>query len=48
LELKSLFRDLSAFDPDAVRFYARRKTVTQRRPSAKVREGVEFVMPTMK
>jgi malonate-semialdehyde dehydrogenase (acetylating)/methylmalonate-semialdehyde dehydrogenase len=44
----SLFGDLSAYGPDAVRFYTRRKTITQRWPSAKVREGVEFAMPTMK
>jgi malonate-semialdehyde dehydrogenase (acetylating)/methylmalonate-semialdehyde dehydrogenase len=29
-----------------VRFYTRRKTVTQRWPSAGVREGVQFSMPT--
>jgi len=44
----SLFGDLSAYGPDAVRFYTRRKTITQRWPSADVREGVEFSMPTMK
>ncbi|MFT6407735.1 MAG: malonate-semialdehyde dehydrogenase (acetylating)/methylmalonate-semialdehyde dehydrogenase [Arenicella sp.] len=44
----SLFGDLSAYGPDAVRFYTRRKTITQRWPSANVREGVEFAMPTMK
>jgi len=44
----SLFGDLSAYGPDAVRFYTRRKTITQRWPSANVREGVEFSMPTMK
>jgi malonate-semialdehyde dehydrogenase (acetylating)/methylmalonate-semialdehyde dehydrogenase len=44
----SLFGDLSAYGPDAVRFYTRRKTITQRWPSAGVREGVEFAMPTMK
>ncbi len=44
----SLFGDLSAYGPDAVRFYTRRKTVTQRWPSTDVREGVEFSMPTMK
>ncbi|MDH2435900.1 CoA-acylating methylmalonate-semialdehyde dehydrogenase [Pokkaliibacter sp. MBI-7] len=45
---RSLFGDLSAYGPDAVRFYTRRKTITQRWPSAGVREGVEFSMPTMK
>ncbi|WP_339508503.1 MULTISPECIES: CoA-acylating methylmalonate-semialdehyde dehydrogenase [unclassified Pseudomonas] len=45
---RSLFGDLHAYGPDAVRFYTRRKTVTQRWPSIRVREGVEFAMPTMK
>ncbi|MBX9913453.1 MAG: CoA-acylating methylmalonate-semialdehyde dehydrogenase [Pseudomonadaceae bacterium] len=45
---RSLFGDLHAYGPDAVRFYTRRKTVTQRWPSSGVREGVEFSMPTMK
>ena len=44
----SLFGDLSAYGPDAVRFYTRRKTITQRWPSADIREGTEFSMPTMK
>jgi len=45
---RSLFGDLHAYGPDAVRFYTKRKTVTQRWPSAGVREGVNFSMPTMK
>lgn len=45
---RSLFGDLHAYGPDAVRFYTRRKAVTQRWPSASIREGVEFAMPTMK
>jgi malonate-semialdehyde dehydrogenase (acetylating)/methylmalonate-semialdehyde dehydrogenase len=45
---RSLFGDLHAYGPDAVRFYTKRKTVTQRWPSAGVREGAEFSMPTMK
>ncbi|QUX97485.1 methylmalonate-semialdehyde dehydrogenase (CoA acylating) [Marinomonas sp. CT5] len=45
---RSLFGDLHAYGPDGVRFYTKRKTVTQRWPSAGVREGVEFSMPTMK
>lgn len=45
---RSLFGDLHAYGPDAVRFYTRRKTVTQRWPSSGIREGVEFSMPTMK
>ncbi|MFK8068378.1 MAG: CoA-acylating methylmalonate-semialdehyde dehydrogenase [Gammaproteobacteria bacterium] len=44
----SLFGDLFAYGPDGVRFYTRRKTITQRWPSAGVREGAEFSMPTMK
>ncbi|RDB41772.1 methylmalonate-semialdehyde dehydrogenase (CoA acylating) [Halomonas sp. DQ26W] len=44
---RSLFGDLNAYGPDAVRFYTRRKTITQRWPSASVREGAEFSMPTM-
>jgi len=45
---RSLFGDLHAYGPDAVRFYTKRKTITQRWPSAGVREGIEFSMPTMK
>ncbi|WP_339515269.1 CoA-acylating methylmalonate-semialdehyde dehydrogenase [Pseudomonas sp. RL_15y_Pfl2_60] len=45
---RSLFGDLHAYGPDAVRFYTKRKTVTQRWPSAGIREGAEFSMPTMK
>ncbi|PKG82874.1 methylmalonate-semialdehyde dehydrogenase (CoA acylating) [Colwellia sp. 75C3] len=43
---RSLFGDLHAYGPDAVRFYTKRKTVTQRWPSAGVREGAQFSMPT--
>ena len=43
---RSLFGDLSAYGPDAVRFYTRRKTVTQRWPSAGVREGISFSFPS--
>ncbi|WP_417361609.1 CoA-acylating methylmalonate-semialdehyde dehydrogenase [Gallaecimonas pentaromativorans] len=45
---RSLFGDLHAYGPDGARFYTRRKTITQRWPSANVREGAEFSMPTMK
>jgi malonate-semialdehyde dehydrogenase (acetylating)/methylmalonate-semialdehyde dehydrogenase len=45
---RSLFGDLHAYGPDGVRFYTRRKTITQRWPSANLREGAEFSMPTMK
>ncbi|MDH5736681.1 MAG: CoA-acylating methylmalonate-semialdehyde dehydrogenase [Gammaproteobacteria bacterium] len=42
---RSLFGDLHAYGPDAVRFYTRRKTITQRWPSAGVREGAQFSFP---
>jgi len=45
---RSLFGDLSAYGPDGVRFYTRRKTITQRWPSDSIREGKQFSMPTMK
>ncbi|WP_249673118.1 CoA-acylating methylmalonate-semialdehyde dehydrogenase [Pseudomonas abieticivorans] len=45
---RSLFGDLHAYGPDGVRFYTKRKTITQRWPSAHIREGAEFSMPTMK
>ncbi|AWK89556.1 CoA-acylating methylmalonate-semialdehyde dehydrogenase [Azospirillum thermophilum] len=45
---RSLFGDLSAYGPDGVRFYTRRKTVTQRWPSGGVREGAQFSFPSMK
>ena len=43
---RSLFGDLHAYGPDAVRFYTKRKTITQRWPSAGIREGVLFSMPS--
>ena len=43
---RSLFGDLSAYGPDAVRFYTKRKTITQRWPSAGVREGTVFSFPS--
>ena len=43
---RSLFGDLSAYGPDAIRFYTRRKTITQRWPSSGVREGAEFSFPS--
>lgn len=45
---RSLFGDLYAYGPDAVRFYTRRKTITQRWPSAGSSEGVRFAFPTNK
>ena len=41
------FGDLNQHGPDAFRFYTRTKTVTSRWPSG-VKEGAEFVIPTMK
>ncbi|MHB8570956.1 MAG: aldehyde dehydrogenase family protein, partial [Metallibacterium sp.] len=43
---RSLFGDLHAYGPDAVRFYTRRKTITQRWPSAGSREGTAFSFPS--
>ena len=40
---RSLFGDLHAYGPDAVRFYTKRKTVTQRWPSAGVRESLSLI-----
>lgn len=43
---RSLFGDLHAYGPDGVRFYTKRKTITQRWPSSGVREGVSFAFPS--
>lgn len=43
---RSLFGDLHAYGPDAVRFYTKRKTITQRWPSAGVHEGTVFSFPS--
>jgi malonate-semialdehyde dehydrogenase (acetylating)/methylmalonate-semialdehyde dehydrogenase len=43
---RSLFGDLHAYGPDAIRFYTKRKTITQRWPSSGVREGVSFAFPS--
>jgi malonate-semialdehyde dehydrogenase (acetylating)/methylmalonate-semialdehyde dehydrogenase len=43
---RSLFGDLHAYGPDAVRFYTKRNTITQRWPSAGVREGAVFSFPS--
>ncbi len=42
---RSLFGDLSAYGPDGLRFYTRRKTITQRWPSAYLRESSSFSFP---
>ena len=44
---RSGFGDLNQHGPDSIRFYTRTKTVTARWPSG-VKEGAEFVIPTMK
>jgi len=43
---RSLFGDLHAYGPDGVRFYTKRKTITQRWPSSGVREGVSMSFPS--
>ena len=43
---RSLFGDLYVYGPDGVRFYTRRKTITQRWPSSGVREGASFAFPS--
>jgi len=44
---RSGFGDLNQHGHDAVRFYTKTKTVTARWPSG-IKEGAEFVIPTMK
>lgn len=43
---RSLFGDLHAYGPDGVKFYTKRKAVTQRWPSSDVREGISFAFPS--
>lgn len=43
---RSLFGDLHAYGPDGIRFYTKRKTITQRWPSSGVREGASFAFPS--
>ena len=43
---QSFFGDLAAYGPDSVRFYTRRKTITQRWPSSDMREGMQFAFPS--
>ena len=43
---RSLFGDLAMYGPDGVRFFTRRKTITQRWPNAVLREEKQFSMPT--
>ena len=43
---RSLFGDLYAYGPDAVRFYTRRKTITQRWLSGGVRGKLNYAFPS--
>ncbi|MBK0003756.1 CoA-acylating methylmalonate-semialdehyde dehydrogenase [Erwinia sp. S38] len=43
---RSLFGDLHAYGPDGVRFYTRRKTITQRWPKQKAQEASQFAFPS--
>ena len=43
---RSLFGDLHAYGTEGVKFYTKLKTITQRWPSSKVREGVSFSFPS--
>ncbi len=43
---RSLFGDLYAYGPDSVRFYTRRKTITQRWPAGGIREKAKFSFPS--
>ncbi|OHX14306.1 methylmalonate-semialdehyde dehydrogenase (acylating) [Chromobacterium sphagni] len=44
---RSLFGDLHAYGPDGVRFYTRRKAVTQRWPQSASREASQFAFPSL-
>jgi malonate-semialdehyde dehydrogenase (acetylating) / methylmalonate-semialdehyde dehydrogenase len=43
---RSLFGDLCAYGPDAVRFYSRRKTITQKWLAGGVRENSSYAFPS--
>jgi malonate-semialdehyde dehydrogenase (acetylating)/methylmalonate-semialdehyde dehydrogenase len=43
---RSLFGDLAAYGPDAIRFYTRRKTITQRWPEGGVHEQAKYTFPS--
>jgi malonate-semialdehyde dehydrogenase (acetylating)/methylmalonate-semialdehyde dehydrogenase len=45
---RSLFGDHGMYGKDGINFFTRRKTITQRWPSAGVREGAVFTFPTNK
>ncbi|MFY2509327.1 CoA-acylating methylmalonate-semialdehyde dehydrogenase [Vibrio pectenicida] len=44
---RSLFGDLHAYGPDSVRFYTRRKAISQRWPSGGVKDGTIFSFPSL-
>ncbi|MGK9064871.1 CoA-acylating methylmalonate-semialdehyde dehydrogenase [Stutzerimonas chloritidismutans] len=43
---RSLFGDLHAYGPDGVRFYTRRKAITQRWPKRESHEAAQFAFPS--
>lgn len=43
---ESLFGDLHAYGPDAVRFYTRRKAISQRWPQQSAQESAQFSFPS--
>ena len=43
---RSLFGDLHAYGPDGVRFYTRRKTISQRWPTGGIRETANYNFPS--
>jgi malonate-semialdehyde dehydrogenase (acetylating)/methylmalonate-semialdehyde dehydrogenase len=43
---RSLFGDLFIYGPDSIRFYTRRKTITQRWPTGGIREKAQFAFPS--
>ena len=43
---RSLFGDLSAYGPDGVRFYTKRKTITQRWPTLSTMDTTSFSFPS--
>ncbi|KAJ28338.1 aldehyde dehydrogenase family protein, partial [Pseudomonas aeruginosa] len=44
---RSLFGDLHAYGPDGVRFYTRRKAITQRWPQRASHEASQFAFPSL-
>jgi len=44
---RSLFGDLHAYGPDGVRFYTRRKSITQRWPQRATHEASQFAFPSL-